>query len=72
MSDSIDEAQTREERFRAESLARAGIMPRAITIPPPHYVGQEPEPAFCRACGGKPEIGSLCGPCGRQLDKGER
>ncbi|EME69730.1 hypothetical protein H261_11869 [Paramagnetospirillum caucaseum] len=37
MSDTADEAQAREERFRAESLVRAGIKPRPLVIPPPHY-----------------------------------
>lgn len=37
MSDTADEAQAREERHRAESLARAGVKPRPLVIPPLHY-----------------------------------
>lgn len=43
MSDTADEAQAREERFRAESLARVGIMPRPLVIPPPHYDDPSPK-----------------------------
>lgn len=85
MSDFGDDALTRQEQHLKRALAEMGIAPRETPIPPPHY-DADPEPAFCRVCGahingdtrqgraggGKPEIGALCGPCGRQLDKGGR
>ena len=69
MSDFGDEAQSAQERHLRQALTKAGVKPRQIHIPPPHYGEAEPEPAFCRT-GGKPEVGALCGPCGHQLDKG--
>lgn len=71
MSDFGDDAQTVQERHLRRSLARAGVKPRPQVIPDPHW-DVEPSPAFCRTCGGKTEIGTLCGPCSHQLDKGGR
>ncbi|MDO8606167.1 MAG: hypothetical protein Q7R40_06505 [Phaeospirillum sp.] len=71
MTDFGDDATEAQERHLQRSLARAGVKSSQTIIPPPHY-DPDPEPAFCRACGGKPEVGALCGPCGHQLDKGGR
>lgn len=63
MTDVVDKAQPTEDLHLSIALARAGIKRRETEIPPP---------AFCRTCGGKPEVGALCGPCSHQLDKGGR
>lgn len=57
MSDFGDEAQTAQERHLTSALARAGVKPRLVNIPPPHYVEADPVPVPCE-------------PCGRQSDKG--
>lgn len=71
MSDFGDDATTAQDRHLKHSLALMGIQMRDIQIPPPNYE-PEPEQAFCRACGGKPEVGALCDPCSHQIDKGGR
>lgn len=62
MGDWIDRAQEREEGFRTAALAARGIRSRVTEIPPPNY-GPAEEPAACKSCGGRPEVGGICGPC---------
>lgn len=71
MSDIGDRAQSEQEHHLAVALEAHGIKSRVTDIPPPHYE-PDPMPAFCRTCGGKPEVGALCGPCSYQFDKGGR
>lgn len=71
MADTGDRAQSEQEIQLAAVMAAQGLKSRVTEIPPPHFE-PAPEPAFCRTCGGKPEIGALCGPCSHQLDKGGR
>ena len=44
MSDFGDDALTAQERHLMRSLARAGVKPRPLVIPPPHYAEAEPAP----------------------------
>lgn len=50
MSDFGDEALAVQERHLMRSLARAGVKPRPLVIPPPHYaeaaLAQPPEDAI--------------------------
>lgn len=42
MSDFGDDALAIQERHLMRSLARAGVKPRPLVIPPPHYTEAEP------------------------------
>jgi hypothetical protein len=44
VSDDADRFQSIQERHLLHALAKAGVKPRVLTIPPPHYVDAPPIP----------------------------